>query len=59
MESLSKLKTNIPGFDHISKGGLPLGRTTLIAGTAGSAKTVFAIQFLVEGIRQNNESGVL
>jgi circadian clock protein KaiC len=58
MKTLSKLQTNIPGFDHISKGGLPEGRTTLVAGTAGSAKTVFAIQFLIAGIQQKNENGV-
>jgi circadian clock protein KaiC len=36
---------------------LPKGRTTLITGTAGTAKTVLACQFLVEGIRQG-EAGV-
>ncbi len=53
-----KLETKIDGFDHISIGGLPKGRTTLLSGTAGSAKTVFAIQFLVEGIRANGSGGV-
>ena len=47
---VGKLETGIPGFEHISQGGLPKGRTTLVAGTAGSAKTVFAAQFLAEGI---------
>ncbi len=46
------------GFDFISNGGLPRARTTLVAGTAGSAKTVFAVQFLAEGIRQHDECGV-
>jgi len=55
---LQKLETGIPGFDYIALGGLPMGRTTLLAGTAGSAKTVFAIQFLAEGILQHGESGV-
>ena len=32
-------------------GGLPLGRSTLIAGTAGSGKTVFASHFLAAGVR--------
>jgi circadian clock protein KaiC len=47
-----KIPTGIPGFDHISEGGLPEGGLTLLSGTAGSTKTTFAIQFLVEGIRQ-------
>ena len=55
---VEKLETGIPGFDHVSKGGLPKGRTTLISGTAGSAKTVMACQFLAEGIRKADESGV-
>ena len=46
---IEKIETGIEGFDMISEGGLPKGRTTLIAGTSGSAKTVFAVQFLSEG----------
>lgn len=55
---IEKLETYIPGFELISLGGLPKGRTTLISGTAGSAKTVFASQFLAEGIRYADEGGV-
>lgn len=55
---LKKLSTGIAGFDHVAQGGLPLGRTTLISGTAGTAKTVFACQFLAEGILKHGESGV-
>ena len=55
---IEKLKTCIPGFDDISRGGLPKGRTTLVAGTAGSAKTVFAVQFLAAGILNADEAGV-
>lgn len=53
-----KLATGIAGFDLIAKGGLPKGRATLVTGTAGSAKTVFAVQFLAEGIQKAGESGV-
>lgn len=55
---IEKLPTGIPGFDHVANGGLPRGRTTLISGSAGTAKTVFATQFLAEGIAKNNETGV-
>ena len=55
---INKLQTGIPGFDQVADGGLPEGRTTLISGTAGSGKTVFAAQFLAEGIRRNGEAGV-
>jgi len=56
--SVEKLKTGIPGFDFLSNGGLPKGRTTLVAGTSGSAKTILAAQFLAEGVIHSNESGV-
>lgn len=55
---VEKLETGIAGFDLISKGGVPKGRTTLVSGTSGSAKTVFAVQFLAEGIMKSNEAGV-
>ena len=55
--AVEKLETGIPGFEHVSVGGLPKGRTCLLSGTAGSSKTVFAVQFLVEGIRRG-EGGV-
>lgn len=55
---VEKLPTGIPGFDLVTLGGLPQGRTTLVSGTAGSAKTVFACQFLAEGILRAGEPGV-
>jgi len=57
-EGMKKVPTGIPGFDLISLGGLPAGTNTLISGTAGSAKTLFATQFMAEGIRRSNQSGV-
>jgi len=47
---IEKLPTGIPGFDLVGVGGLPRGRSTLVSGTAGSAKTVLAFQFLIEGV---------
>ena len=57
-QQIKKMKTGIEGFDLISNGGVPEGRTTLISGTSGSAKTVFSVQFLAEGIAKADESGV-
>lgn len=50
--SIRKLATGIAGFDHVAMGGLPARRATVVAGQAGSAKTVFAAQFLAEGVRR-------
>lgn len=55
--TLDKLETGIKGFDGLTLGGLPRGRTTLVAGTPGSGKTIFAVQFLAEGARRG-EPGV-
>ena len=56
---LEKTPTGIPGFDEISEGGLPKGRTTIICGGAGCGKTMFGIEFLVRGAQEYNEPGVL
>jgi circadian clock protein KaiC len=56
--SIPKLRTHIEGFDLISHGGLPKGRSTLLSGTSGSAKTVLAAQFLAMGILKAGEAGV-
>ena len=53
-----RMPTGIAGFDQIANGGLPIGRSTLVAGTAGSGKTLLAMQFLAEGYRQFAEPGV-
>jgi len=55
--AIPKVPTGIEGFDHVAMGGLPRGRTTVVAGPAGAAKTLFAAQFLAEGVRRG-EPGV-
>ena len=57
-QELPKLATGIIGFDQIANGGIPKGRSTLISGTAGSGKTVMALQFLLAGVRLYGENGV-
>jgi circadian clock protein KaiC len=57
-KALLKLPTGIAGLDQIMLGGLQASRPTLLAGSAGSGKTVFALQFLAEGIRRFDEAGV-
>jgi len=58
LEGLRKEKTGIPGFDEITGGGLPAGRPTLVCGSAGAGKTLFAMEFLVRGAMLDNEPGV-
>jgi len=56
--TLIKSPTGIQGLDEVTGGGIPKGRPTLIAGDAGCGKTVFAMEFLVNGARNFNEPGV-
>ncbi len=58
MTGVHKIRTMIEGFDDISHGGLPIGRTTLISGTSGTGKTLLALQFVYNGITQFDEAGV-
>lgn len=55
---LEKCPTGIAGFDEITGGGLPRGRPTLLAGHAGTGKTLFALEFILHGIEQHAEPGV-
>lgn len=55
---LERVPSGIPGFDDISHGGIPKGRTTLLCGSSGSGKTVFSLQFIYKGITDHNENGV-
>lgn len=56
--SIAKSPTGISGFDDLTLGGLPTGRPTLVCGTAGCGKTLFAATFLVHGARELDEPGV-
>jgi len=56
--TLPKVPTGIQGLDEVTGGGLPRGRPTLVCGTAGCGKTLFAMEFLVRGAIDFNEPGV-
>ncbi len=56
-EILEKSPTGISGFDEITFGGLPKARPTIIIGGPGSGKTLFAMEFLVNGAVKYGEPG--
>lgn len=58
VKTTSKSATGITGFDEITGGGLPRGRTTLLTGGPGSGKTLFALRFLVHGAQDCKEPGI-
>ncbi len=56
---LEKCLTGIVGFDDVTGGGVPKGRSTLVCGGPGSGKTMLAVEFLVRGATEYGEPGVL
>lgn len=56
---LEKTPSGIKGLDEITFGGFPKGRPILVCGGPGCGKTLMAMQFLVKGIMENDEPGVL
>lgn len=49
--------TGIVGLDDVLGGGLTANRVYLVEGNPGAGKTTLAIQYLMEGVREN-ESGI-
>jgi circadian clock protein KaiC len=52
MSALKKLQTGVPGLDILTHGGIPEGRSTLIAGKSGTGKTVVGLQIASNLARQ-------
>lgn len=52
MSALQKLETGVPGLDVLTLGGIPEGRSTLIAGKSGTGKTVVGLQIASNLARQ-------
>ncbi len=50
---IKRVNTGIPGFDGLVEGGIPEGFVVVVTGTPGTGKTLFSLQFLLEGIRNN------
>ncbi len=50
--TLARRTSGIPGLDVILNGGLLTDRSYLLVGPAGSGKTLFSLQWLLEGIKQ-------
>ncbi|MFH2028674.1 MAG: ATPase domain-containing protein [Nanoarchaeota archaeon] len=52
-----KIKVGIPGLDDLLKGGLREGSSVLVTGPPGTGKTIFALQFIIEGAKKG-EPGI-
>ncbi|HXG50307.1 MAG TPA: ATPase domain-containing protein [candidate division Zixibacteria bacterium] len=57
MAQIERVPTGIAGLDRLIEGGLPQGRSILVTGDPGTGKTIFALQFLQEGLARG-EKGI-
>ncbi|MFC1768661.1 RAD55 family ATPase [Nanoarchaeota archaeon] len=55
--AIVRVPTGVPGLDPLLQGGLVRNSINLVAGGAGSGKTIFAMQFIVEGLKKG-EPGI-
>jgi circadian clock protein KaiC len=55
---IQRVPTGVAGFDKIVEGGLPKNTISLVSGTPGTAKTIFAMEFIANGALKNKEKGV-
>ena len=57
MIQTERVTSGIKGLDPWIEGGFPKGRSILVTGEPGTGKTIFALQFLAEGLARG-EKGV-
>jgi len=54
----NRVPTGVPDLDIVISGGLKPHSTTLISGGAGTGKSTFGLQYIVNGIIKHNEPGI-
>jgi len=52
---MDRVPTGIPGLDMMLHGGLIRGRPYTVSGPPGTGKTILCVQFLLEGIRRDEQ----
>ncbi|MEM3004894.1 MAG: ATPase domain-containing protein [Candidatus Bathyarchaeia archaeon] len=58
MLKVERVSSGIPGLDDMLSGGIPRGRVVLVVGGPGTGKTILCSQFLISGIRDQDEAGL-
>jgi len=57
VDTLERVRSGINGMDEMMQGGFAFPSTVLVAGSAGTGKTTFALQFLARGVK-DGEQGI-
>ncbi len=52
MPVIERVETRIPGFDNLVEGGFVKHSNNLVAGTSGTGKTIFGMQYLWNGVQK-------
>ena len=55
---MERIKTGLPGFDKLIEGGFVENSVNLMCGGTGTGKTIFSMQFLLNGAKDYNEKGI-
>jgi circadian clock protein KaiC len=53
-----RVPTGIPGFDELIEGGFPKNSSILICGGPGTGKTIFCLQYIINGALKYNEKSL-
>lgn len=57
-EKNDRVKTGINGLDKLLEGGIPRGNLVLLAGSCGTGKSTFGMQYVYKGCTEYDEPGV-
>lgn len=52
LEEIERVSTGVKGFDDLIEGGIPKDSVVLLSGPSGTGKSIFAMNFLIEGAKK-------
>ena len=55
---IQRIRSGIEGLDELIDGGLLQGHSVLVCGAPGTGKTIFGLQFIYSGAKDQNENGL-
>ncbi|MBI5036921.1 AAA family ATPase [Candidatus Micrarchaeota archaeon] len=55
---MKRVPTGVPGLDELIEGGFPESSSILLSGGAGCGKSIFCLEYLYNGAREHDETGV-
>ena len=54
---IKRIPAGISGFDELTGGGFPENFVILLAGTPGTGKSIFSLEYIYNGATKFNENG--